>query len=85
MYEEQRNDNNSIQGVLSRPLAPGSQLQEEHPPPTDPQRNPPEPVKQASLYVAIRSRPLLKHEVKAGLYEILRIMDKKVSLLMIHQ
>jgi len=38
-----------------------------------------EPVKkQSSLHVAIRCRPLLKHEIKANLYEILRIMDKKV-------
>jgi len=78
MYDEQRNDNNSLQGVLARSLAPSSQLPEEVLQPTDPQRNQLEPVKQSSLYVAIRSRPLLKHEVKAGLYEILRIMDKKV-------
>lgn len=42
-----------------------------------------EPVKkQSSLHVAIRCRPLLKHEIKANHYEILRIMDKKVILLL---
>lgn len=35
--------------------------------------------KQSSLHVAIRCRPLLKHEIKANYYEILRIMDRKVS------
>ncbi len=34
--------------------------------------------KQSSLLVAIRCRPLLKHELKANMYEIIRIMDKKV-------
>lgn len=34
---------------------------------------------QAKLMVAVRCRPLLKHELKANLYEIVRIMDKKVN------
>jgi len=33
---------------------------------------------QVKLMVTVRCRPLLKHELKANLYEIVRIMDKKV-------
>ena len=36
--------------------------------------------KQSSLHVAIRCRPLLKHENKANFYEIVRVMDKKVEV-----
>ena len=43
------------------------------------QRNIQDTKKQASLHVAIRCRPLLKHEIKNNQYEILRIMDKKVN------
>jgi len=40
--------------------------------------------KQSSLLVAIRCRPLLKNEIKANCYEIVRIMDKKVYFYIIY-
>lgn len=83
MDNEQRNGVNSIGNSFPKFQAMSSQLVEENylSQPTDALKNQTDSKKQASLYVVIRSRPLLKHEIKANLYEILRIIDQKVTYL----
>ena len=78
MNNGQRSEREPIPNSLPR-------YHSDHPPSEEPDLPNPHPnKKQASLYVAIRCRPLLKHEVKAKLYEIIRIMDKKVNFYLIN-